>query len=207
MQIKNPPPWKSYTVTKQTYQGVDTIIISNSLFEHALTGEIAPLLEALFRYIAQLSFLEIPYVTGQPPVSKNSPIKCFFLKTYFSIDSLRQLVKILRRFGYFRRICRLQEPPHLPTFSRASKWFQEQGFSTFHYQLLEDLSVRSPKVVIIDSPALRSSLYDSQAKRGMSTRYHWFKGYKLHLCTTTEGIILSHVLITANRNDTAVAPE
>nr|WP_244411268.1 transposase [Parageobacillus thermoglucosidasius] len=33
------------------------------------------------------------------------------------------------------------------------------------------------------------------------------KGYQLHLCTTTERIILSHVLTTANRNDAAVAPE
>jgi hypothetical protein len=29
----------------------------------------------------------------------------------------------------------------------------------------------------------------------------------LHLCTTTEGIILSHVFTTANRNDAAVALE
>ncbi|MED4974617.1 transposase [Geobacillus thermoleovorans] len=41
----------------------------------------------------------------------------------------------------------------------------------------------------------------------MSTRYRWLKGYKLHFCTTFEGIILSHVLTTANRNDAAVAPE
>jgi IS5 family transposase len=61
--------------------------------------------------------------------------------------------------------------------------------------------------VLIDSTALRSSLYDSQAKRGVTTRYHWFKGYKLHLCTTAKGIILSYALNTANRNDAAVAPE
>ncbi|MED4299086.1 transposase [Geobacillus stearothermophilus] len=59
----------------------------------------------------------------------------------------------------------------------------------------------------IDITILRSSVYDSQAKWGVSTRYHWFKGYKLHLCTTAEGIILSHMLTTANRNDAAVAPE
>jgi hypothetical protein len=41
----------------------------------------------------------------------------------------------------------------------------------------------------------------------VSTRYHWFKGYKLYLSTTAGGIILSHVLTTANRNDAAVAPE
>nr|WP_228485551.1 hypothetical protein [Anoxybacillus caldiproteolyticus] len=35
------------------------------------------------------------------------------LKTYFSIVSLRQLVDTLNRFGYFRRICGLQEVPHL----------------------------------------------------------------------------------------------
>jgi IS5 family transposase len=36
---------------------------------------------------------------------------------------------------------------------------------------------------------------------------NWFKGYKLHLCTKTEGVILSHVFTTANRNDAAVVPE
>ncbi len=182
-------------------------MISNLVIEHAFMDEIDPLLDALFRYIDQLSFLETPYVTGRPPVSKKALVKCFFLKTYFAIDSLRQLVNILHRFGYFRRICGLLEVPHLSTFSRASQWFQEQGFSDLNTQLLNDLGIQKPKVVMIDSTALRSSLYDSQAKWGMSTRYRWFKGYKLHLCTTTEGIILSHVMATANRNDAAVAPE
>jgi hypothetical protein len=61
--------------------------------------------------------------------------------------------------------------------------------------------------MLIGSTAPRSSLYDSQAKWGLSTLYCWLKGYKLHLCTTAEGIILSHVWTTANRNDAAVAPE
>jgi hypothetical protein len=155
MHIKNPPPWKSYTVTKTNYQGVDTIMISNLVIEHALMGEIDPLLEALFRYIDQLSFLETPYVTGRPPVSKKSLLKCFFLKTYFAIDSLRQLVNILHRFSYFRRMGGLLEVPHL---SRASRWFQEQGFSDLNAQLLNDLGVQKPKVVMIDSTALRSIL-------------------------------------------------
>ncbi|MGG3738366.1 transposase [Aeribacillus pallidus] len=38
-------------------------------------------------------------------------LKCFFLKSYFSIDSLRQLVETLDRFGYFQRICGLKEVP------------------------------------------------------------------------------------------------
>ena len=140
-------------------------------------------------------------------MSKKSLLKCFFLKTYFAIDSLRKLVRVLQRFRCFQRACGLGEVLHLSTFSRAAKWFREQGFPVFHAQLLKDLEVRYPQIVLIDSTALRSSLYDSQAKWGVSTRYHWFKGYKLHLCTTAEGIILSHVLTTANRNDAAVAPE
>jgi IS5 family transposase len=135
-------------------------------------------------------------------------LKRFILKTYFSIDSLRQFINTLDRFGYFRQICGLKEVPHLSTFSRAGKWFREQGFSAFNARLLKDLGVRYPnKIVIIDSTALRSSFYDSQARWEISTRYNWFKGYKLHLCTTTEGIILSHVFTTANRNDVAVALE
>ncbi|WMJ16498.1 transposase [Geobacillus proteiniphilus] len=144
-------------------------MISNWNSEHAWTYEIDPILEALFRYIDSLSLPETPYVTGRPPVSKKSLLKCFFLKTYFSIDSLRKLVRILQRFRCFQRACGLGEVPHLSTFSRAAKWFREQGFPVFHAQLLKDLEVRYPQIVLIDSTALRSSLYDSQAKWGVST--------------------------------------
>lgn len=190
---------------QKTIQGVDTIMIYNLIEEHAY-GEIDPLLNALFQYIDRLSFLDTPYTTGRPPISKRALLKCVFLKSYFAIDSLRELVRTLQQFGYFRRICGLSDVPHVSTFSRVSQWFQEQGFSEFHAQLLLDVSVKQPSVVLIDSTALRSSLYDSQ-KWGLSTRYHCFKGYKLHLCTTIEGIILSHVLTSVHRNDAVVAPE
>jgi hypothetical protein len=75
-------------------------MISNFVIEHALNSEIDPLLQALFQYIDQLSLPETPYMTGRPPISKKSLLKCFFLKTYFSIDSLRHLVHTLDRFGY-----------------------------------------------------------------------------------------------------------
>ena len=102
----------------------------------------------------QHSLPEAPYVTGRPPISKRSLLKCFFLKTYFSIGSLRQLVNILERFGCFRRVCGLQEVPPLSTFSRAGKWFREQGCSAFNAQLLQDLEVRYPKIILIDRTAL-----------------------------------------------------
>nr|WP_244151125.1 transposase [Parageobacillus thermantarcticus] len=54
----------------------------------------------------------------------------------------------------------------------------------------------------------KQPLRSTGAVGSVHTRYHWFKRYKFHLCTTTEGIILSHMLLTtANRNDAAVAPE
>ncbi|QNU18941.1 transposase [Geobacillus zalihae] len=114
-------------------------MISNWNSEHAWTYEIDPILEALFRYIDSLSLPETPYVTGRRPVSKKSLLKCFFLKTYFSIDSLRKLVRILQRFRCFQRACGLGEVPHLSTFSRAAKWFREQGFPVFHAQLLKEI--------------------------------------------------------------------
>jgi hypothetical protein len=89
MHIKNQPPRKLYTVITKTSKG-GAIMISNLNSEHALSYEMDPILEALFRYIDSLSLLETPYVTGRPPMSKKSSLKCFFLKTYFSIDSLRK---------------------------------------------------------------------------------------------------------------------
>jgi hypothetical protein len=70
MHIKNPPPWKSYTVTKTNYQGVDTIMIANGNIKHSWSYEIDPILEALFRYIDSLSLPETPYMTGKPLASK-----------------------------------------------------------------------------------------------------------------------------------------
>ncbi|EMI09202.1 transposase [Anoxybacillus gonensis] len=67
---------------------------SNCIEEHAWTGDVDSLLEALFPYINRLSFLETPYKTGRPPVSKKSLLPCFFLKTYIAIDSLWELVRI-----------------------------------------------------------------------------------------------------------------
>ncbi|MDE8562788.1 transposase [Anoxybacillus rupiensis] len=85
-------------------------------------------------------------MTGRPPVSKKSWLKCFFLKTYFAIDSLRKFVRVLQRFRCFQRACGLSKVPHLSTFSRAAKWFWKQGFPVFHAQVLKDLEVRYPKL-------------------------------------------------------------
>jgi hypothetical protein len=94
------------------FQEVDVITIFNFVIKHAMFSEIDHnFLQELFQYIDPLSLPETPYVTGQSLISKNH------LKTYFSIDSLHQLVGTLNRFGYFRH----KEAPHLSMFSRAGK--------------------------------------------------------------------------------------
>jgi hypothetical protein len=65
----------------------------------------------------------------------------------------------------------------------------------------------TPFAILINSTALRRSWYDSQVEWGIPTRYWLFKGYKLDLGTTVDGIILSHVLTTVNHYDTAATPE
>ena len=80
-------------------------MIFNWISEYAWTYGMNTILEALFWYIDSLSLLETPYVTGRLPVSKKSLLKCFFLQTYFSIDSLRKLVRVLQRFRCFQRAC------------------------------------------------------------------------------------------------------
>jgi hypothetical protein len=94
-------------------------MISNWNTEHAWTYEIAPILEALFRYMDSLSLPETPYVTGRPPVAKKSLLKCFFLKTYFSLDSLRKLVASCSVFAVFNGLAGLVSPSFVYVFPRG----------------------------------------------------------------------------------------
>lgn len=77
-----------YSDQKTHFQGVDTIMISNFVTEHAINSEMDPFLQALFQYIDQLSLPETPYMTGRPPA-----FQCLSL---FAIPSKQK-----RYFGRF----------------------------------------------------------------------------------------------------------
>ncbi len=47
----------------------------------------------------------------------------------------------------------------------------------------------------------------SRQNGGKSTRYKWYKGYKLHLATTSTGIILAHQFTTANVYGSEAVPD
>ncbi|KNF08466.1 hypothetical protein CLPU_7c00940 [Gottschalkia purinilytica] len=61
----------------------------------------------------------------------------------------------------------------------------------------------SPDVRIssIDSIALCSSRFDSQARSGKSTRSGWYKGYRLHLVSSVDLVPLALSFTTSNVYD------
>ena len=181
-------------------------MMAKFFIEHAPVQEIESTLEMLFRYLDQLSIPEKAYVTGRPPVPRRVLLKSFVLKTVFQIPSLRKLVNFLKQFSYFRNLCGFTQVPHISTFSRTANWFRKEGFDVLHHQLLEIIGNRYSKLAFMDSTALRSSLYDSQARWSKSTRYKWYWGYKLHLCVSADGLILSYQFTTANVYDSVPAP-
>ncbi|MEK4614487.1 transposase [Bacillus sp. FSL K6-0067] len=164
------------------------------------------ILQILFAYVDSLTIGGVPPMTGRPPICRKSLLKCFFLKTVFQISSLRKLTRFLHQYPSFRSSCGLSFVPHISTFSRVGTWFRDAGISAIHEKVLQELNLGLIPCVLIDSTALRSSLYDSQAKWGKSTRYGWYKGYKAHVCSTPEGVVLSYAFTTANVHDSKMAP-
>jgi len=164
------------------------------------------ILQILFAYVDSLTIGGVPPMTGRPPICRKAVLKCFFLKTVFQINSLRKLTRFLHQYPSFRSSCGLSFVLHISTFSRVGTWFRNEGIPAIHEKVLQELNLGLIPCVLIDSTALRSSLYDSQAKWGKSTRYGWYKGYKAHVCSTPEGVVLSYAFTTANVQDSKMAP-
>lgn len=163
-------------------------------------------LQTFFHYIDSLDLMQESYQVGRPTLCRKAFLKSFFLKTYFRLDSLRKLVRFLKEFRYFQHLCGFFTLPHLATFARVATWFREEGYEQIHLHTLQRMGLQPGLLAVIDSTALRSSLYDSQAACGKSTRLHMFKGYKLHLYASVKGVVLSHAFVPANRHDSAIAP-
>ncbi|EJP81926.1 ISNCY-like element ISBth165 family transposase [Bacillus thuringiensis] len=163
-------------------------------------------LQILFAYVDSLTIGGVPPLTGRPPICRKALLKCFFVKTVFQINSLRKLTRFLHQYPSFRVSCGLSFVPHISTFSRVGNWFRNEGIPMIHKQTLEEMNLGLIPCVLINSTALRSSLYDSQAKWGKSTRYGWYKGYKAHVCSTPEGIVLSYSFTTVNVHGSKMAP-
>ncbi|RVU64594.1 ISNCY family transposase, partial [Bacillus thuringiensis] len=124
------------------------------------------ILQILFAYVDSLTIGGVPPMTGRPPICRKALLKCFFVKTVFQINSLRKLTRFLHQYPSFRVSCGLSLVPHISTFSRVGTWFRNEEIPLLHKQILQEMNVGLIPCVLIDSTALRSSLYDSQAKWG-----------------------------------------
>jgi hypothetical protein len=138
---------------------VDTPMMPKFTTEHASVPE-ETLLRFIFAYIELANIPDPAYRTGRPRIPRKVLLKCFLLQAYFGIASLRKLVYFLKAHSYWRFTTGLSEVPHLSTFSRAAAWWRIQGFSMIHQQVLSDLAIKDTKLALIDSTALRSSIYD-----------------------------------------------
>lgn len=119
------------------------------------------ILHILFAYVDSLTIVGVPPVIGRPPICRKALLKCFFSKTVFQIDSLRKLTRFLHQYPIFRASCGLSSVPHIYTISRVGTCFRKEGISLIHKQILQEINLGLIPCVLIDSTALRSSLYNS----------------------------------------------
>jgi len=70
----------------------------------------------------------------------------------------------LHQYPSFRASFGLSFVPHISTFPRVGNWFRNAGIPLIHKQTLQHMNLGLIPCILIDSTALRSSLYDAQAK-------------------------------------------
>ncbi|MEH7735370.1 transposase [Bacillus pumilus] len=162
------------------------------------------ILHILFAYVDSLTIGGVPPVTGRPPICRKALLKCFFLKTVFQIDSLCKLTHFLHQYPSFRASCGLSFVPHISTFSRVSTWFREENISAIHEKVLQELNLGLIPCALIDSTALRSSLYDSQTRWGNQLFMVGIKDIRLMFVLHRK--VLSYAFTTANIHDSKMAP-
>ncbi|NFO99271.1 transposase, partial [Clostridium botulinum] len=102
----------------------------------------------------------------------------------------------------FQKIIGLKEVPDHSTFSLRAIALEKYVYYGIYAMLIELIN---PSCAI-DGTALRSSLYDSEARYGKGSRLGRYKGYKLHCaaCVCNNVLPLSFSITTANVYDNQV---
>ena len=116
------------------------------------------------------------------------------------IYCLRELKWSFKNDILSTNIIGLSDIPDHSTFYIRLKEIESTIFYQI-YKMLVLLLKSNIRISSIDSTALRSSRFDSQAKSGKSTRLGWYKGYKLHLVTSFDLVPLALEFTTANVYD------
>jgi hypothetical protein len=127
-------------------------------------------------------------------------IQCLLYKVMNKIYCLRELEWKLSTDILTAKILGLSDIPDHSTFCIRVKEIEKSLFYQI-YRMFVLLLNPDLRICSIDSTALRSSRFDSEAKSGKSTRLGWYKGYKLHLVSSADLIPLEFHFTTANVYD------
>ncbi|ONI46481.1 hypothetical protein AN642_00595 [Epulopiscium sp. SCG-B10WGA-EpuloA2] len=129
-------------------------------------------------------------------------ILCMLYGVKNSIFSLRELEYKINRDFSFRVSIGICKSPDYSTFSiRINKL--EDVFYGYLYKAFIKIISPDTRLCAVDSTALRSTKYDSEATIGKGIRLGFFTGYKLHvLSSVTDYIIpLAFEIMPANKYD------
>ncbi|SHK06934.1 transposase [Paramaledivibacter caminithermalis] len=121
-------------------------------------------------------------------------------KVIRNVCCLRELEWELSNDALAIKIIGLTDIPDHSTFCIRIKQIQENLFYQV-YRLFVLLLSPDLRVCSVDSTALRSSKFDSEAKKDKSTRLGWCQGYKLHLVSSLDSITIAFNFTTANVYD------
>lgn len=127
-------------------------------------------------------------------------IQCLLYKVMNKIYCLRELEWKLKNDILSAKIIGFTDIPDYSTFSIRLKQIEKTVFYKI-FKLFILLLNPDTRICCIDSTPLRSSRFDSEAKSGKSTRLGWYKGYKLHLVSSSDLVPIGFKFTTANIYD------
>ncbi|MGL5764360.1 MAG: transposase, partial [Sarcina sp.] len=129
-------------------------------------------------------------------------ITCAIYGVHHSIFSLRELEYKINRDFVFKEIIGITNAPDYSTFSIMLKKIEQHIYYGIYAMLIECINLKT-RLCAIDAKALRSSRFDSEAKKGKGTRLGFFTGCKLYCMVAVINIIIPLVfdVTTANVYD------
>lgn len=127
-------------------------------------------------------------------------IKCLIYKVQRRIFCLRELEWALSFDPLAREIIGLSDVPDYSTFSLRQQHIEKGLYHTI-FNIAISFLKPDTRIFIIDSTPLKASKFDSEAKKGKSTRHGWFHGYKLHLIASVDNTPIAFKLTEGNVYD------
>ena len=131
-----------------------------------------------------------PKAKGRPrKYTDEQIVACMIYQVKYSIFSLRELEWRIKQDATFKAIIGLKDVPDYTTLSIRINSIEKHIFYGI-FNIAVAFIDPSMRLCTIDSTALRSSIYDSEAQYGIGSRLGTYKGYKLHLVASADDIYI-----------------